>query len=117
PSGGILTRRGAVDEVIESEHGSLSPKRHQSYLALVARLKPHSSRRRNVEVKPKCRSAGELKGAIDLKKMKMRTNLHRAIAGIAHDKFRHLFFFIEGDWFRGANITTERHVLRRRVDV
>src|SRR4249919_1419063 len=95
PSGGILTRRRTINEVIESENGPLSPKRHQSYLPLVARLEPHGSRRRNVEVKPKCRSAVELKGTIDFEKMKVRTDLHRAIARIAHGKLRHLFFLIE----------------------
>src|SRR5205807_1716386 len=59
-------------------------KGHQAHLTLLARLKTHSRASGNVQAHAIGSRALKNEGAVDLKKMIMAADLHRAISAVAH---------------------------------
>src|SRR5206468_12278267 len=79
-----LIVQGTIDQAIEASHLARSADGDQFDLAGVARLETHGGAGRNVETHAVGRGAVEAQRAIDLEEMKVRTDLNRAVAAVAH---------------------------------
>lgn len=88
--GRILVARISHHQTVEADHAAFARIGHDLDLFLVARFETDGGRCGNVQVTAESGVTVELQITVDLEEMEMRTDLNRAVAGIAHDKLHGL---------------------------